>query len=669
MKKFLALIGFLAPLCLFAGTEYNPFTTNTGPNYDLEGANVNNGVFNNASFPGGIPTTNLTGTLPAANLPPTVIVTNGALPFNSNSASSGILSQVMGLGHVIVCPYTNLPPSMLVQPNIFTPANGPNYVQLAVNSLPYPASSNLFQGGGEIEVFGNNFMPSSLILTTPGTPIGHGASYFIHSPSFMGGALISSNGNCVTCYSSNSNCKFFAENMTFSCLHDTTNTILSLGDQSPSAMSRIWVSHCCIAPWAFVASNAVFGTDSSFSPEDSQWGNWGGNLVGINITAHATDDILIEGNSIEYCAVGLIWNGDHGIVKDNFFTSCGNYAGTTNQLCPNTSPISLGVDIILNAGLTAENNDVHFLDNHHYECNYGFYITSNLNNVALYGYEQMDENCIIENDTYECGGSPGGYLLDTNAGATVIHCFMDEGRTRDPTYQLVTKTPGGVYGYGTIIPPGQVPTHHFDYGVVSFIGPKFGLQVCPANIYRGGTFWYDGSGYGLTNNILSEGTVQAATNLDFDGTFTHAGTNAAAGQVLMATDASGHAAFAPVPSPPTYSNSTNLVLVDGFGFTNTIAIGRIPLNYRLWLVCVTNDTGANGSGFIAGTQTDATLLQVPNFEENGSSPEFLVWFDSTKAYIKYNGDSGAAMATRTPYGYRGNPFLSFNNFHLLFQWQ
>ncbi|MGH7994352.1 MAG: hypothetical protein ACREDQ_12600, partial [Limisphaerales bacterium] len=193
---------------------------------------------------GTLPATQLTGTVPLARLPAGVITNNSgavnlsgtfnatggnvattnfvlnnfAVSFPANpiwqtnlttGASNYIVNTEVPDGTIVVCPYSNLPPSITNNPRYFGPWKGADYVQQAINSCAHYPNRIAGVGGGKILVVGINYCPAPLTFSNAlqianiySAPASFGnsdniTSFDLEAPAFTFGALVCSVNPCI----------------------------------------------------------------------------------------------------------------------------------------------------------------------------------------------------------------------------------------------------------------------------------------------------------------------------------------------------------------------------------------------------------------------------------------------------------------------------------------
>jgi hypothetical protein len=139
---------------------------------------------------------------------------------------------------------------------IFGPWRGSNYVQQAVDALPYYSNGQAdLVSGGSVCVLGNNYFQGPLLLTNYG--LGY-ASFRIYSPAFCSGALISRTNPCIVVQDGSVNGTEISlqyENLIISTLQNQTNYLYV----EKTGVNNRLVRNCYFGLWLYQTNNAFIG--------------------------------------------------------------------------------------------------------------------------------------------------------------------------------------------------------------------------------------------------------------------------------------------------------------------------------------------------------------------------------------------------------------------------
>lgn len=303
----------------------------------------------------------------------------------------------------------------------FGPDNGNNYFQAALNSLAQPP--NQFSGGGgDIAVYGFNFIPQTLQLTNKFNGTWHIHGTGVTSSGIIGPAPIINCNSAGGGYIDNdSQGRFVTEidGLTIAGITNAVTNIIQLHNNGRTYIHDNWIT--C---WTYATNHFVIATSPGFFLPFSSFGAAPTecDLVGINLTANFVDYQYIEHNSFFALACALdIMSYDHVRFHDNFLSFVGpvdDSSGAT-QLSPNLWPAtqaeSIGCAVIVRNGASQNNADFKSRNNYFYIGGYAYMF---LNQGAV--SPSVFKNCILEDDMTE---NPGGYILtDGYARIQVLNC-------------------------------------------------------------------------------------------------------------------------------------------------------------------------------------------------------------------------------------------------------
>jgi len=423
---------------------------------------------------GTVSATQLSGTLPLAQLPAGVITNNSgavnlsgtfnatggnvattnfvqsnfAVSFPTNpiwqtnlitSASNYIINTEVPDGTVVVCPYSDLPPSITNNPRYFGPWKGTDYVQQAINSCAQYPSRLTGVGGGKILVVGINYCPAPLTFTNT-LQIANGynapssfsnsdnvASFDLEAPAFTVGALVCSVNPCIRLGGEEPSPEANGRWIYSSIIFTMKNLIVSSLDNSPTNLFEMTIG----IPRLYLGYN-WFGYWGTLTNHHD-----GENLPGLTVTAinHGIaqhnlaieiigggDDLFTVENNSFLGIQGVYFNPDHGTFRDNFFSFCGGSSAWTQSAWTAGATIIVGQNV---------NSDRVFEHNYFYGCPYT-YMTSQGGNLNFYTQDaagrdiaigdcnvEGDNNTIRVNNGYivQVGGT--GMLIGSSFAATI----------------------------------------------------------------------------------------------------------------------------------------------------------------------------------------------------------------------------------------------------------
>jgi len=321
---------------------------------------------------------------------------------------------------LLVSPYTNLPPYLLTNPFYFSPAKGPNYIQLAINSLP-AYTDRLHVGGGEIAVVGINYFPNTLVFANSGFE-GNIMSYRIYAPAFTTAALVCQTTPCIHVFGYGnggygSDTGFEMDNLIVSTLQNTTAMLFDLD----VAVTDSDVEHCWFGYWPYLTNQMVVGKFQGLATPNTGEGISKNDLV-VAYTPGSTDRHVFRYNHLTGIDCLLV-DCDHFQCDYNFFMECGGNSSmgvrstdwpvASPQAGPSLSQLATlfwtGASVVLGQDQPHRNDT--FTDNYFYMCVGGYYTAWSQNNFHSY------------QDSYEGTGfsalSPAGIQLNMiNSDAT-----------------------------------------------------------------------------------------------------------------------------------------------------------------------------------------------------------------------------------------------------------
>ena len=365
-------------------------------------------------------TSNLLGTLPAAQLSGTVpmrqlpvgVITNNASAatlsgtFNGTvnaTGGNGVTTNMVKTAFKVVSP-TPPPDGDTNWFGPWTPGTTTAGIQEALNSLMPVDDDSLSLYGGEIFIRPGLYLLSQTVQTptnrVTGTPkanvfltlIGSGekASVLCFSNSAAGTVLVLGGGR-IGAFNPFNALNFMIKNLGFSSfINGKTNLVCVNGNNG--GVFRGSIEDCWFASWfSFINNDAQAG-----QPAD---------LVPINVQCNYGGDTFTISRCQFYNVNAIYWATDQGQALDNFFAFSGN--ATT---WPNTSPFSLGAAIVCGepgSGLSNGNESWTFERNYFELCN--GYVSLAGGNSGSSGY------AVSRDDAWESGGLLCGLLSATNS--------------------------------------------------------------------------------------------------------------------------------------------------------------------------------------------------------------------------------------------------------------
>lgn len=507
---------------------------------------------------GTLPATQLSGTLPLVQLPPNVITNNSeqvnlsgifnaaggnlattnfvqnnfAVTFPSNliwqtnlpgGISNFLYNTEVPDGTVVVCPYSNLPPSITNNPHYFGPWMGLNYVQQAINYCAEYPDRISGVGGGKILVVGINYCPAPLIFANSLQSAGLGdvTAFDVEAPSFTAGGLVCAVNPCIRLAGVNNNTILSSMSFTMK------NLIVSSLDNSPTnlfemeeTVSRLYLGYNWFGFWGTLTNHQdVYGLAGLTVPTTSS-GVAGHNLT-LEIWGSGDDMYTVENNSF-LGIQGVYFNPDHGTFRDNFFSYCGGPSAWT------TSAWAAGATIVLGQNV---NSDRLFEHNYFYGCPYT-YLTSQGGNLDGYTSNAADRDLAVGDanieGTYNTIRVNGGYILQL--GGT--------GMLKGSSF--AASMSGGDLG----LPPSKYPNAVISVGTTTG-DYRFNMDSTGFTLSSGS---FNGNGSGLTGLNASSFTTGTLPSSRLNGTY--------AGTVAMPNPANSFAgSFSGNGSGLTFTNA------------------------------------------------------------------------------------------------------------------
>lgn len=459
-------------------------------------------------------------TISNGNVTANTFMGNSTAAFTGNGG--GLTNLELNLLDEIICPYPNvqsalqnlnLPSTYTNSSRIFGPWLGSNYIQQAVNAMPYGTNYYQFSGGGRIWVVGVNWCTNTIMLTNAsGATNASSACWDFEAPAFGLGAIVCTNAPCVLMKSTNSTGGFIANNVIFSCQYDLTNYIVLISN----SVSHVRINDCMFAPWLFVTNNEIGSTPIGFTSPSGQSIN-AGNLVGLGLIADQSDEVIVRGNKFCALATGIYWNVDHGDCEYNFFTQCGGTnAGVTppTPYWPYASLFSLGACIVC---ADVQNDNWTFYHNEFYEgAGYSYYIPLGAG----------PDHAVGMFDVYESDAQEPAVLFASGAHFAEINPWdNDDNTSADVTALAVSGPPYHITGTA---PAGSLDTQFLDSTgfYVSGAGLASISTASPAHFYdaSGKGLSFDGVGNAtlggkltVANNSMISGNGNGLTNLNWPG--------------------------------------------------------------------------------------------------------------------------------------------------------
>jgi len=501
------------PYAIFAGSASNLSGTisATQLNGTLPLAQLPAGVITNNS--GGV---NLSGTFNATggNVATTNFVQNNfAVSFPANpvwqtnlitGASNYILNTEVPAGTVVVCPYSDLPPSITNNPSYFGPWKGTDYVQQAINSCAEYPSRIAGVGGGKILIVGINYCPAPLTFTnTVQIANGYSApasfsnsdnitSFDLEAPAFTVGALVCTVNPCIRVGGEEPSPQNHGRWIYSSIIFTMKNLIVSSLDNSPTNLFEMTIG----IPRLYLGYNwfGYWGTLTNHQDGDS--------LAGLTVTAinqgiaqhnlaieiiGGGDDLFTVENNSFLGIQGVYFNPDHGTFRDNFFSFCGGSSAWTKSAWTAGATILVGQNV---------NSDRVFEHNYFYGCPYT-YLTSQGGDLNFYtqdaaGRDIAIGDCNVEG-THNTIRVNSGYIVQIGGSGMLIG-----------NSYAATMT-GGNLG----LPPSLYPN-----AIITIGGPtndyRFNMDASGFTLSSGS---FNGNGSGLANlnaAALTGGALPAA---------------------------------------------------------------------------------------------------------------------------------------------------------------
>ena len=440
---------------------------------------------------------------------PTLSSTGGVTLTDLTNATAGMitsnqLAQILPLDGVLVVPYTNIPAQFLGT-KVFSPQLGSNYVQQAVNYLPFYPGNVTICGGGTILVCGQNYCPGILLTNGPtsinsykfiGTAYNNSALVFTTLP-----GLTVDNGSA-----GNPTIYLTLKDMVISSI---SNNPAYLIKEVNGVSHNEWI-HNKFGYWNYVTNNYVFSADlgigdSCTYPNLSSMVN---NLV-IQVSTPNGEKGFYDNNRFTGLG-GIYCNDDHAEWHNNLFGACGN----RNTGWTTASPFWTGGCFVLPSA-TAENI---FFHTDFYDCTAGYYqmvSAGNLKGTTTAIHSQYDK---YETDTYSVL-HVGTIFEQINPLAMLsVHSATVSGTT-------ITDD-GSALGVKYTSDIGSVPTTYALKSDATNIANSATAGMVTNNasgVNLSGTFTGDGSGLTNLNSVCQTNDSRAVTltnaNNVFGGTF------------------------------------------------------------------------------------------------------------------------------------------------------
>jgi hypothetical protein len=386
--------GTIAAGGLPAGTYTNAIIFNNAANqFSGNGAGMTNLAFGSFSAAAQTQVTNAASAAAAALQANLTALAAGTVDTN--------LFALLSSQCLLVAPWTNLPSSLLTNPFYFSPAKGPNYIQLAINSLP-SYTDRMHVGGGEIAVAGINYFPNTLVFANSGFD-GNIMSYRIYAPAFTTAALVCQTTPCIHVFGYGnghylSDTAFEMDNLIISTVQNTTAILFNL-DLNVTDSD---VQHCWFGYWGYLTNQINVGDFEGLATPNTGAGITKNDLV-VAYTPGSTDRHVFRYNHLTGIDCLLV-DCDHFQCDYNFFMECGGNAsmGVRSTDWPVASPVAgsmlsqlstlfwTGAAVVLGQDQPHRNDT--FTDNYCYMCGGGYYTAWPQNNFYSYqdSYEGTD---------------------------------------------------------------------------------------------------------------------------------------------------------------------------------------------------------------------------------------------------------------------------------------
>lgn len=426
-----------------------------------------------SNLTGTLPVAQLDGTVPLRQLPVEVLTNNAAAAnltgtFNATGGNTVTTNRVK-TAFKVVSP-TPPPDGDTNWFGPWTSGTATAGIQEALDSLlPVNDDPSHFYGG-EIFIRPGLYLLSQTVHTpvngVSGTPkanvfltlIGAGekASVLCYSNSSAGTALVLGGGRTGPFNPYNA-LNFTVRNLGFtSFINGRTNLVYVNGNNG--GVFRGSIEDCWFASWYSFTNNDAPGG----SPAD---------LVPINAQLNYGGDTFTIARCQFYNVNAVYWATDHGQMLDNFFANSGS-ASTW----PNTSPFSLQAAVVCGepgSGLPNGNESWTFERNYFEGCN-GY--------VSLAGVNQSaNAYAVSRDDSWESGGTLYGLLSATNSGKVFL---FENPRMYTPawTNAAISAAPFGLVGATTNARVADLRTGNFDFPLSAraFAGSGSGLTFTNA---------------------------------------------------------------------------------------------------------------------------------------------------------------------------------------------
>jgi len=498
---------------------------------------------------GTIPAAQLTGTIPLAQLPAAVVTNNSgavnlfgtftgtvnatdgnvattnfvlnnfAVSFPTNpiwqtnlitDGSNYIVNTEVPDGTVVVCPYSNLPPSITNNPRYFGPWKGADYVQQAVNFCAQYPDRITGVGGGKVLVVGINYCPAPLIFTnalqiassysapSSFTNSDNITSFDLEAPAFTVGALVCSVNPCIRLGGEEGGTQAHGRWLYSSVTFTMKNLIVSSLDNSPTnlfemraGIARLYLGYNWFGYWGTLTNHQdLYGLAGLTVPTIN--GGIAPHNLTIEIYGGGDDLYTLENNSF-LGIQGVYFNPDHGTFRDNFFSFCGGGSAWTSSAWAAGATIILGQNV---------NSDRVFEHNYFYGCPYT-YLTSQGGNLNSYtsaaaGRDIAIGDCNAEG-TYNTIRVNNGYILQ----------FGGAGMLKGSSF-AATMT-GGDLG----LPPTMYPDATITIGAATN-DYRFSMGASGFTLSSGS---FSGNGSGLTGLNASSLTAGALPSAQLSGVY------------------------------------------------------------------------------------------------------------------------------------------------------
>ncbi|HEX3627521.1 MAG TPA: hypothetical protein VH280_19110 [Verrucomicrobiae bacterium] len=358
-----------------------------------------------------LPSTQLSGMLPLAQMPP-ALVTNGGSGVTLSGTFNGTVNALDGnmvTTNMAKTAFKVISPTPPADGDTnwfgpWTPGTQTAGIQEALNSLMPVNDDPVNFYGGEIFIRPGLYLLTQTVQTPTnsinGTPkanvfltlvgAGEKASVLCYSNATAGTVLVLGDGRTGVFNAFNA-LNFMVKNIGFTSFKNgQTNLVFVNGNNG--GVFRGSIEDCWFASWY------------SLTNDDAQYGQ-PADLVPINLQCNFGGDTFTIAGCQFYNVNSIYWATDHGQAMDNFFAFSG-YGATW----PNTSPFSLRAAIVCGepgSGLANGNESWTFERNYFELCN--GYVSLGGGNPAASGY------AVSRDDAWESGGTLCGLMSAANS--------------------------------------------------------------------------------------------------------------------------------------------------------------------------------------------------------------------------------------------------------------